>query len=126
VVRERRRVSLTKIWSGMTGVLAVHDAPTGLGQMDSIINAAVSTRFSTMLILLAVSESRIRGCLGVVVLLMLAVVLLLLGAAACDCHEGAAGIEQGVDEEGREKESKFWGWGGRGRLYKEEEEGELL
>lgn len=67
------------------------------------------TRFSTMLILLAVRESRIRGCLGVVVLLIVAVVLLLLGAAACACQEGAPGMEQGVDEEGREKESRFWG-----------------
>jgi hypothetical protein len=80
-----------------------------------------------MLILLAVNESRIRDCLGVVVLLMLvAVVLLLLGAADCACHEGAPGMEQGVEEEGREKESRCWGWGGRGRLYKEEEEGVLL
>lgn len=76
----------------MTGAFGEYWPPTGLGQIDSMINAAVSTRFSTMLTLLAAKESRMRG----------------VGVLFPDegCQDREAGMaEQGVEAAGVENES---------------------
>jgi hypothetical protein len=58
------------------------------------------TRVSTMVTLLAVSESKIKGCfVGVVPAEQL------LLTPDCCCHDRIASREYGVEEEGVEKES---------------------
>jgi len=72
-----------------------------------------------MVTLLAVSESKIKGCFGVV-----AVEQVLLLVPVCCCQDRMASREYGVEEEGVENESiveAMSGWcGGIEVLYKAE------
>ena len=78
-----------------------------------------------MVTLLAVSESKIKGCFGVVAAEQIVLLLLLLLTLVCCCHDRIASCEYGVDEEGVENESMvaaMRGWcGGREELYRAEE-----